>query len=560
MGKKQFNRRDLLGRGLKYGAGSALLLDQLAGVPLLSPWASPWLAHPFANRYDAYEMMRLALSGGPSILPVHRAMAQNDSDWMLVEIKVVNHIYAPMFFRLGKLENGVVTTDPAVRLASARMARAQSAIMGQGVDLVSDMPRYQALRFNKWFANMLHYGSTDGLPRTTSNIAGLSTSDLADLSADKVALQGFIGLAQIETNNHALKGLKLRSELPDITLFAQEKGLIDSPLGISCFMMGGNYDKAEGSLATNAVLGKSKTSEDAVVGSRTVADYVSQISQFVGKTYADRAAEQANLVMKLDMLVDKDPKLRRDLLASIEQFKASILTLESTAKLETAKQTINTAVGNTQSENNAEVGAAQEFLAQVKYVAQASKMPGQPVRNFSLFLNMSDLDQKDLDLGFSGGGGNASAVRALSYIEGTRQLAMGLNVLAKAIAEGSKMIVYVHSEGGRGNSLGDNKTGCALVMGPKGPGLLDDRLFAKMAAIDALTSDYLADPGDGKAAMPWDIDDAQREKDNSPSTGIVPTTGDVGMGVIQFLEERTGKDARADLAAADARYIKLKRA
>jgi hypothetical protein len=31
------------------------------------------------------------------------------------------------------------------------------------------------------------------------------------------------------------------------------------------------------------------------------------------------------------------------------------------------------------------------------------------------------------------------------------------------------------------------------------------------------------------------------------------------MGVIEFLEEKTGKQARKGLAAEDARYVKLKR-
>ena len=170
-------------------------------------------------------------------------------------------------------------------------------------------------------------------------------------------------------------------------------------------MMGGNYDKAEGALPFNAVLGKSKQSEDSIVGSRTVSEYVGQIAQFVGNTYADRSAFDAqNLVYQLDQLVDSDPKLRRELLDSIGQFKLGLTMLQSTADLEAQRQTADTAVSNLQANGSAEVGAGKEFIAQCKYVARAVNLQGMPVRNFSLFLNISDWDTRDLDVGLNGGG------------------------------------------------------------------------------------------------------------------------------------------------------------
>lgn len=560
MSRKPLDRRELLRLGLTGSIGSAFALEQLGGVPLFGTWASELVRNPWINRHDAYAMMGNALRGGPALLGVHKAMAAGESDWALVEIKVVNHVYTPLVFRLGALANGAVTTDADVPLASARCGRAKTALTALGVDQISDMPRYQALRFNKWFARILHNGTSDGQAVGTANSLGLSTDDIAPLDDTKVAIQAFVGLQQIETNNHALKGLKLRSEMPDITLFAQESELITSPLGISCFMMGGNYDKAEGSLPFNAVLGKSNQSEDAVVSSRSVAEYVGQISQFVGKSYVDRQEVEANLVYKLDQLVDKDPKLRRELLGSIEQFKAGLASLQAAGDLETQRQTADTTVSNLQSAGNAEVGASKEFLAQCKYVARSLALPGMPVRNFSLFLNISDLDTKDLDLGFSGGGGNASDVKAYSYIEGMRQLGMGLNVLAKSIAAGKKMIVYVHSEGGRDAGLGDSKTSFALVLGPKGSGNLDDRFFGNMSVVNASSNAFLKDPGNAAAAMAWDVEDAFKEKDGTEAANSIPATGDVGMGVVQFLEEKTGKQVRSPLGAGDGRYVKLKRA
>ena len=141
-----------------------------------------------------------------------------------------------------------------------------------------------------------------------------------------------------------------------------------------------------------------------------------------------------------------------------------------------------------------------------------------------------------------------------------RQLAMGLNVLAKAIADGKKLVVFVHSEGGRSSDLGDSRTSFAIVLGPKGPGNLDDRCYGNMAAINASSNNMLKNPGGTASALAWDVSDALKAQDGTAADNLVPSTGDVGMGVIQFLEEKTAKEARKDLAPADGRYVKLKRA
>lgn len=559
MTTKKLDRRELMRLGLNGGLGAALAIEQLGGVPLLGTWASEIVRNPWRNRYDAYAMMGEALRGGPSLLAVHRAMAADADEWSLVQIKVLNHVHTPLVFRLGRLDSGVVTTDNNVPLASARCGRATATLRTLGVDLISDMPRYQNLRFNKWFANILHNGTADGRTPTPETMLGLTSDDIAPIDADKVAIQAFTGLAQITSNNHALKGCKLRTDLPDVTLFGQEQGLIDSPLGITCFMMGQRYDKAEGVLPFNAVLGKSKQTEETIVGSRSVGEYVAQIRQFVGNTYVDRGAVDAsNLVYTFDKLVDNDPKLRRELLNSVAQFKAGLVALEASGELEARRQTPDPANANFQSDSAREIGASTEFLAQCKYVVRSLDLPGMPVRNFSLFLNVSDLDGQDLDRGHDGGGG--AGVMAYSYIEGMRQLAMGLNVLAKSISAGKKLLVIVHSEGGRSATLGDANTSFALVLGPKGPGYLDDRLYANLTMINQTSNAMLMNPGSSASAVAWNLEDAMKDKDGNAADSTVPTTGDVGMGIIQFLEEKTGKQARKDLAAVDGRYVKLKRA
>lgn len=550
------NRRSLLKKLAYGGIGGTIALEQLAGVPGLATWFNQYVANPLnpINRFDSYAMMGNALSGGPAMLGVHKAMAAAEDGWALVQIKVCNHVYTPLVFKMGKFAAGNVTSAADVQLASARMTTGKAALIAKGVDSISDIPRYQELRLNKWFADMMHNGTADGLAPTTANLLGLDTADVAPFSGDKVALQAFLGLSQNETNNHALKACKLRPGLPDVTLFAQEKGLIESPLGISCFMMGNNYDKAEGAININSVLGDS-TTETAVVSSRTVAAYVAQIQQYVGKSYADRASIEQNVIYRMDKLVDSDPVLRRDLINSITQFRQGLDSLRSCSDLETSFQTMNTATANVQSRGNAQTGASSEFLGQCKYVASSLELPGVPVRNFSLFLNISDLDGRDLDVGFNGGGGGD--VRAFSYVEGMRQLAMGMNILGKKIAEGKKMIVVISSEGGRGSQMNDSKASFAMVMGPKGAGMLSDKLFANMASVDSETNAIIKDMAAPAAAMEWDVDGLMG-KDNTKATGT-PSTGDVQMGVVQFLEDKVGKNVRKDLSATDGQYVKLAR-
>ena len=555
----KFNRRSLLKLGA-YGAAGAFGLEQLGGVPLLGDMIDKWPNSRFAtwagvNPYDAYEMMGLTWRTG---LGVSQAMAEGQEGWALVQIKVCNHLFTPLVFKAGLLNpDNTVTTAADVPLGSKRMGGASAFLIANGQDNISDNPRLRALRFNKWFADILQNGTNDGSANSTeTNRLGLGAEDVAPISADKVAIQTFLGLKQVSMNNHALKGCKLRINQPDLTLFAQNSGIITSPLGITCFMMGGEYDAAEGSVRSNAVLGKAD--ESIVVSSRSVQAYVSQVSQFVGKSYADRAPLEQNVIYKMDQLVQKDPKLRRDLVASIAQFQAGLSNLQAAATLEQRRQPLKLETANTQNQNKTQVGASSEFLGQCKYVGSSLDLPGMPVRNFSLFLNATDLDGNDADKATDGGGGNPK-VQAFSNIEAMRQLAMGLNVLAKAIAGGKKMVVVVHSEGGRAVDMTDSKTSFSIVLGPKGPGLLDDQLYANTKIINESSNAVIKDMASPVSAIPWTVDGLKEASGIAAAADVVPSTGDVQVGIVEFLETQTGVKARAGLSGADGRFVLLKR-
>lgn len=78
-----------------------------------------------------------------------------------------------------------------------------------------------------------------------------------------------------------------------------------------------------------------------------------------------------------------------------------------------------------------------------------------------------------------------------------RQLALGLNLLAKVVQKHKNVYVVVVSEGGRDASRGDNKSSFSFVMGPGGAGNLKDFLYANQASIDSTSDTFIAEPNTG---------------------------------------------------------------
>jgi hypothetical protein len=499
---------------------------------------------------SAYALQALLSSSGTAF-----AQGESTEDWSVVTIKVLNHVYTPLVFALGQLDATQSDIASGVKSASvlAKAGAASQTLNQLGVEQLSDHPVYKSLRLNKWFANMLHNGTTTGGDFDATNSLGLTTTDIEPLQNDKVAIQTFLQLKQIAGQNHALKGVKLALELPDLSLFLHETGLIRSPLGIAAFMMGNQFDLGEGSVPTNAVLDRGIT-ERIVIPGRAVSDFVNQQAQMIGQTYLDR--RPGGLVETFDSLRSAGFELRKDLIASFQAFSESLPRFQNIAAMERLAQSFDASTGNGQSSKGG--GASQEFLAQCRYVVESLKLPGKPLRNFSLFLNAVDLDGANLDSRQNNNDERAQSISAYSYIEAMRQLAMGLNTLGKAIASGEKLLVTVISEGGRDPAMGDSRTSFSLVMGPKGPGMLTDQLHANTDVISALESDVLTDPASSGAAVPWTGKSLMDHKGfylkDTPAS-----IGHVQMGLVQFLEERLGQTVRDKVAAHEAIYAQLAR-
>ena len=176
-----YNRRDMLKRALVSGVGLGVLAEQLGGIPLLGTQIDRILAGgERAVSYDAFHLIGQALQGKHAFLGVHQAMAADESDWAMVQIKVCNHIYAPLMFALGQLgSDGKLTVGANVKHVNKQAGPAGATLLAKGVEEVSNIPRFQNLRLNRWFADMLQNGTADGLVASSANTLGLTTSDSA---------------------------------------------------------------------------------------------------------------------------------------------------------------------------------------------------------------------------------------------------------------------------------------------------------------------------------------------------------------------------------------------
>jgi hypothetical protein len=551
-------RRQLILKSLYGGVSSAFALEYLGGVPLLGNYLAGSLLDPLASSLDAYPLIADAARGGSSLLKVHQALALSSSnDWSIVTIKVVNHVSTPLVFGLGKiLEDGSLNIGPDATPVANLAGAAKNYLTDAGVLKISDIMRYRNLRLNKWFADILHNGTSDGKAPSGANLLGVPATAVAPFPSN-VAIQAALHLHQTADDvNHSIRGFKVRSNKPDLAKYIQDLGIVKSPLGITCFMMGNQYDKAEGSTAKNIVCGA--VGEAPTVASRTVDEYVRSIAQNINSGYSDLRAPAENLTNRFDMLSRGNSALRKELIESRSQFVAVLDGLREASALEQAnRQVFDASISNGQSGDKTEKGAGTEFLGQCLYTARAiSNLEGNPLRNFSLFLNMNDLDEQSLD-NLVTNGDNAAEIRALTYIEGMRQLAMGLNILAKPIAEGKKVIVQVLSEGGRSRNMGDSKVGFMFILGPSGPGMLADNLMANMAAINTPNSAVVQDPGNPvKTAVQWESKELTEENGTPSAVKTLPTVGDVQMGVVDFIANVTGQTEK--LEPGRGRYVKLK--
>lgn len=573
----KMNRRQAISRTLLGTVGGLYGLEMAANSNWFNRLLLPSLGgtggtHPFVGgAMGTIEILQSALRGGAGLLRTQQAYAQagmSDAsrEWAVVTIKVVNHVHTPLVFKLGKLneQTGVVTTGSDVDKVKDKMTSAGAHMEAKGVDLLSDNPRFARLRFNKWFADILRTGKSDVV--SAAGVPSLDSAALYPGAGDfpeGVAIQAGLHLVQQFTGkNHSLMNFRLRPNEGDLAHFVDKKGIVQSPLGVTAFMMGGRYDRAEGQFETNQVLSDANDIEAPIGAGVSVENLVGALKQSLVDGYGDASAFDQNLTVKFDQVVARDPKLRRAMLDSRKQFKDTIAQLQESADLESTRQSnVTNMTGSVQSVGSGSetTPPTHEFVSQCAFAAKAMKMDGRPLRNFSLFLNMADLDGRNLD--GASFGGEEVGIKCYSYVEGMRQLAVGLNILSKVIEEKRNVIVVVVSEGGRSRMMQDQKVGFGLVMAPSGSGMLSDALYANAEAINEENGRLVQEPGDlpngaNRSVLHWSVDGLVSEAGASMKGAAVTTSGDWQLGVAEFLAEKMGVSG---VMQGQTQFVKLRR-
>ena len=586
MSHKDWTRRELLKWGLG-GVASTVALESLGNMLHVPGWhrllGGSYLPQPHWAIKDSFELTRaLGRSGSASqlaaMLQLQEAAAQQESEpWLLITVKIFDQVHTPLVFALGKIDPNdalaaqnkigqvvTVSEEDDKHFAIAKAEQATRVHLSQsGIKSLSKNERLAKLRFNEWFGSRLLNGTYDGQVQKNSNNV-FKYGDYVGTFPDNVAIQA--GLCVQPMDNipvHQLYLGKVRKDLCDLSHLAGLKGLVKSPLGITCLMMGENYD-SNGSMLKNVVLSGLSAADNAKfdVDGRSLADIVGNIDQSLREEFVDTRTKETNLTYLFDQLSVAKPQRRLALLESREAVRKTIDQMKALGAL--GKQplfALDETISNKQAffdgKSYSAVAAQQEFISHCAFVAETLKIEKQPYRNFSLFLNLNDLDGSNIDEPKNGS--TEFKANSLNYVEGMRQLAMGLNILAQAI-QGKNALVVVVTDGGRDENMGDGDgPGFAMLMGPKKLGMLDDALHGPMDVINSVDRKALDRLGRTTTGLGWSTGEANWGLCDNLGRRLTDTQcnmGDWQVGALQFLGEAQN---RSVVAPELGRFVRFKR-
>ena len=457
-----------------------------------------------------------------------------------------------------------------------------SMLLGHGIDKVSTDPRWGALRFNDWFASILASGRPE---------AELGACQLGDATiypggarafppASAVAVQAFASSSMMSSNRGHAFVCTCTSEQAqaagtggDLAHHLDAQNIVASPLGIVTFASGlapdgtggfsindGQQPGARGTLVLGSDLGS-------VIGQgQPVASYVDQIHGLVQGGHVD-----LDLVQSLDGIRGIGTSLRSVLVNQRAQLVTAVGNMSQLPTLEGSPffadatmmgppslTTYGAGQGRGSNSVDDSVPAKAEFLAQCRFVQEAVKIPGLPFRNFVLALNVNDLNGHPCELASPN---FEQGARSLSPLEGMRQLALGLNMLAQSIQaqnNGAKIFVIVSSDGGRTGNMVDSTQSPGIILGPgSGPGALSDFLYADYARMVDPSDPFTVEQGEGTELGSTSSARAMRSgcilpspnPDGTPTyvtasgaadTASYPTNGGLQVGLIRHLETVAG--------------------
>jgi hypothetical protein len=634
----KLSRRQLVGGLIAGGATMAFGLRPKGATPQ----AGPALDLRTIRSRDAYRVLgetirlgkRITFGGTP-------AMADDGSDpnIVVIQVKVMAMFISRLIFKFGALENeGDVTNGAVLPYTGTQTAAAKSTgrygipwgprdadftgindpnagtlgtfsngasdlttfLMGKGIDLVSDVPRWRQLRLNRWWAGLLQSGAPE--PELGASQLGDATiyPGGAKPFPDGVAFQAFAGSEMIAARRGHSFVCTCLTDTPqtardrggDLSYHLDAQSIVRSPLGIVAFASGldaqgvGGFsiNDPQSPGARGTLVFGSNLSEIAASG-QPVAGYVGQIQRLIEGGHVD-----STLVTKFDELAGVGADFRGELVRQKEALRTAVSNMQTLSQLEeqaffttpaeaeTNRATRGAQLGQGSNTADDSIPSKAEFLAQCRFVQEAVNIPGLPFRNFVLSVNVNDLNGHPVELAAPNFEVNA---RSLSPLEGMRQLAIGLNMLAQTInaaPNGAKVYVVVSSDGGRTGNMVDSTIAPSIVMGPgTGANALIDFLYCDYARMNDRTHPFTVEPGEGpdlgapdpaaqRAVRAASMRPSPNPANNQPTfvteTGSADTTGfptmaSVRIGLVRHLETVAGKGGGVSATGGFGSYYKL---
>ena len=485
------------------------------------------------------------------LLLTPEALASTGPETVLITIRVMNLIHTPLCIKFQDYTGG---TGGAYGIPWSRKisdAGILNHMMSAGVDQPSDIPRFAKLGLNKWFADLLN----TGLDETGTKIDSIAEGEIGPFPAENdVAFQTVLHLDQNDTRlNHAFQQTIMQTSATpgkggDLNYHAAENNLVKSPLGITTFNMGKSVETTNGfGFIGNRIF--AYDGKTVAASGQTVNSYVDLLSQNIGAGFINE-----NLLDSLDEISSADRTMRTSLKEARVELKKNLELLKEVSAVSNATHEMPgiLGAGNIQAFADKATGTAEmEFIAQCLFVKRMLSLPGTPLRNFSLFLNIYDPDGAKLDTPTNAKGKSSS----LNYIEAMRQLGIGMNILGQAVKSHGNAYVAMFSEGGRGANMGDNKASHAFVMGPGTK--LKDHLYADEAMTKNPQDPFHTDSNEGKADVIVDSTPGftgggaglrkytgkELKSESGQSFDGYPTIGQFLNGMAKHLESEAGVES-----------------
>jgi hypothetical protein len=621
------------------GAVAATTLGIKPAPHPAAPTPTPQLDLGKIGSRDAYRILqdtirlrkRITFGGSPAL-----ADDTTDNNIVIVQVKVMAMFISRLIFKFGALTdpndvtNGTVlaytgTSTPAATSTgrygipwgprdadfsgindpnagtlgtfSKGTADLTAFLMGKGIDLVSDVPRWRQLRFNRWWAGILQSGGPE---------AELGASQLGDATIypggakpfpDGVAVQAFAGSEMIAARRGHNFVATCLTDVPqatrdkggDVSYHLDAQELVKSPLGIVAFASGldgsgkGGFsiNDPQSPGARGTLVFGSDLAEIAASG-QPVGGYVDQIQRLIQGGHVD-----SDLVTKFDELAGVGADFRGELIKQKEALKTAVSNMTTLSNLEQQslftvpavaeanRATRGAQLGQGSNQADDSIPTKGEFLAQCRFVQEAVNIPGLPFRNFVLSVNVNDLNGHPVELASPN---FEVTARSLSPLEGMRQLAIGLNMLAQSInaaPNGAKVYVVVTCDGGRTGNMVDSTIAPSIVLGPgTGANALIDFLYCDYARMVDPNHPFTVEPGEGPDLGAPDptsqrmVRAASMRPSPNPTTNQAtfvtesgtadtsgyPTQASVRIGLVRFLETVAGKGSASSTGGMGSYY------